>query len=331
MSNILADLAHNPPGGAAKTLEYANFTGYVSSNFSGATKDRLLAFINSTPDNKKLRLRLGVPVAVQATVDALLALPNTHPQREANGAWTATPAGSYQYDQLKSWLICIRMEEIFGITILAPQPYRAAAKGSNKNFSELFVLKHAQDNVQEAGAVAFQRFASAGPFAGEPAPPINQNMDSASFPSFRALVDNFIDNELIQTAHDVVLDMKATLVRSRQAVSTLQFITSYGYDVRTFSSNGRMVGGGPALANNIPPAAKQHVQFAFTYDIASGRPIVNHFMTPTGPDSPSPAGEWREIPYATISTRNPKCLAVPATNRPRIFYCLINLAERNDI
>jgi hypothetical protein len=327
MGKLLTQMLVNNTG-AAKVLLRNHLEQFVKENLVGKEKNALLQWIPTVFEIKTVQLTLPIGLAAQTSVTALLG------HAGVTISETATPlvalvGGNYKFNAFKSVLVRIAIAEDTDVSIILAQPERTPALHENKNMSVDFMLKHAQPDLTKARAVARQRFTQAGPFVGQPAPPVSQNIEKKAFEDFRIVIDDCTTCNLFETAQTYVEAQTETLLKAFSAVQSVQYITQATYGVRSFNWN-PAAAGGATFVNETPPVVAQNIQFAMTRS-ANEKLIVNHFTSPITATQPRPlAGDWREVAYEQLEELSRTVQRLEQTERPRVFYLVQELANRQD-
>jgi hypothetical protein len=321
LSQTYAALFDNGAGAAAKMVTGADLRTYVTQRLQGQARTLITGLIDQhgfdAPGAIRVRLAAATAVAPGDSISAMVALPAVQVQGpQAATPWVGLPAGDDRRDALVGILKAINLVEQ-NASIVNPQIARQRS-GTYANFSIEFVQKHAAANDEDAIKVARARFQQAGNFAGQPVPPISQNLDAGPFKDFAQYVGQMAGANVFTAAEAQVAGMRDALIAQLESVESVQYITPDEYMVRTYNPGGP---GGATRAGN----AQQHVQFAFTRSTQQPQTlIVNHMATPVGnnPMTPAPGGaNWHQLNLANNNTRN----------RPNIFYETAPLANRGDL
>lgn len=326
MGKLLTQMLVNNTAGT-KVLLRSHFEQFVKENLAGKEKNALVQWIPTVHEIKAVQLNLPVGLTAQTSVTALLA------HAGVTITDTATPlvplVGGYKFNAFKSVLVRIAIAEDTDVSIILAQPERTPGSDLNKNMSLDFILKHAQPDLTKARAVARQRFTQSGPFVGQAAPPVSQNIEKKAFEDFRIVINDCTTSNLFETAQTYVEGQSEKLLKAFSAVQSIQYITQATYDVRSFQWNAAAPGGA-TFVNETPPVVAQHIQFAMTR-AANEKLIVNHFTSPITATQPRPqAGDWREVGYEQLEELSRAVRGLKQNLRPRVFYLVQELAARAD-
>lgn len=326
MGKLLQQLLVNQTG-AVKAVTHDTLLKHVKENVSGTDRGTLLTWIPTVFTAKALVLRLPAGLAAQPTVSALMAAPGV--SVIVAGAPAAPLAvGDYRFTDLKKVLMRIHIAECGGVPLVAPQPDRTAGLHENKNISLKFILKHAQDTLEKAAAVAVERFTATKRFVGEPAPTVSQNIELAAYRDFRNMIDTCAAKGMFETVEAHVEALSPELLKTGSTIDTVQYITAVQHDVRSFNYNF----GAGQLVSETPPKVAQYIQFALTRESQLKHLIVNHFTTPVGAGQPRPAtGDWREVEFRDLAAKKATVNQITQGIRPRVFYRVAALESRVDI
>lgn len=207
---------------AVKTITRDYLLSYVKENVQGSAKNQLQAWIPTVHTIQNVHLQLPIGLTAQQSVTALLLVANVNIV-QASAPLVPLAAGNYVYKDFVKVLKRIAYAEDSESSIIATQSERTAGPTLKKHFSMDFLLKHAQDTVSKAAAVAVERFTATNRFAGVPALPatsVSQNLERKSFEDFRELLIKIcVEKDLFETVEKYVEEQADRLLKAGSYVA----------------------------------------------------------------------------------------------------------------